>query len=91
MIRSATIPMFSKNRDRLLDHEVIDAFFTEVMTLADKRSLRSKEHFSVDGALIQAWASHKSFVPKDGSDNQPPQGGGSNAQAAQHRHACIDH
>jgi transposase len=73
--------VFSKNRDRLLAHEVVETFFTEVMTLADKRGLLSKEHFSVDGTLIQAWASHKSFVPKEGSDDQPPQGGGRNAQA----------
>lgn len=73
--------VFSKNRDRLLDHEVVEAFFTEVMTLADKQGLLSKEHFSVDGTLIQAWASHKSFVPKDGSDKEPLHGGGRNAQA----------
>lgn len=74
---------FSKNRDRLLEHAVIESFFTEVMTLADKRSLLSKEHFSVDGTLIQAWASHKSFVPKDGStdDANRGSGGGRNAQA----------
>ena len=72
--------VFSKNRDRLLDHEVVEAFFMEVMTLADKQGLLSKEHFSVDGTLIQAWASHKSFVAKDGSD-EPRQGGGRNAQA----------
>lgn len=73
---------FSKNRDRLLDHEVVEAFFTEVMRLADKQGLLSKEHFSVDGTLIQAWASHKSFVPKDDSDEgKPPRGGGRNAQA----------
>jgi transposase len=57
--------VFSKNRDRLLEHAVVESFFTEVMQLADKRNLLSKEHFSVDGTLIQAWASHKSFVPKD--------------------------
>lgn len=39
--------VFSKNRDRLLEHEVIEAFFTEVMSLADKRGLLSREHFSV--------------------------------------------
>lgn len=72
--------VFSKNRDRLLDHEVIEAFLTEVMTIADQRGLLSKEHFSVDGTLIQAWAGHKSFVAKEGSDD-PPQGGGRNAQA----------
>src|SRR3972149_611280 len=73
--------VFSKNRDRLLEHEVIESFFTEVMTLADKRNLLSKEHFSVDGTLIQAWASHKSFRPKDGSNDQTPSGPGRNAQA----------
>ncbi len=70
--------MFSKNRDRLLEHEVVETFFTEVMRLADKRGLLSREHFSVDGTLIQAWASHKSFRAKDGS-NDPPSGGGRNA------------
>ncbi|MFY7751912.1 MAG: IS5 family transposase [Exiguobacterium acetylicum] len=73
--------VFSKNRDRLLEHEVVEAFFAEVMTLADKAGLLSKEHFSVDGTLIQAWASQKSFVPKDGSDDQTRQGDGRNAQA----------
>jgi transposase len=74
--------VFSKNRDRLLEHAVVEAFFTEVMTTADKAGLLSNEHFSVDGTLIQAWASHKSFVPKDGSDDQTRQGGGRNAQAS---------
>lgn len=73
--------VFSKNRDRLLENEVIESFFTEVMTLADKAGLLSKEHFSVDGTLIQAWAGQKSFRPKDGSDDQTRNGGGRNAQA----------
>ena len=73
--------VFSKNRDRLLEHDVIGAFFTEVMGLAQAQGLLSKEHFSVDGTLIQAWASHKSFRPKDGSDDQTPSGPGRNAQA----------
>jgi transposase len=60
---------FSKNRDRLLDHAVVEALFTEVMTLAEKEGLLSDEHFSVDGTLIKAWASHKSFQPKDGPPN----------------------
>ena len=63
--------VFSKNRDRLIEHEAVDRFFTEVMSLADQKGLLSKEHFSVDGTLIQAWASHKSFRPKDGSDDSP--------------------
>ena len=50
------------------------------MTLADKRQLLSKEHFSVDGTLIQAWASHKSFVPKDGSDDDAGGSTGRNGQ-----------
>ena len=74
---------FSKNRDRLLEHQVVEGFFAEVLRLADSRGLLSKEHFSVDGTLIQAWASQKSFRPKDGSDDQHPGGGdgGRNAQA----------
>lgn len=66
--------VFSKNRDRLLEHAVVESLFAQVMRLADKRHLLSKEHFSVDGTLIQAWASHKSFVPKDGDG--PGAGGG---------------
>lgn len=73
--------VFSKNRDRLLEHSVVEHFFTEVMTLADRKGLLSKEHFSVDGTLIQAWASHKSFVPKDGGSDDAGDGGGRNAQA----------
>jgi len=73
--------VFSKNRDRLLEHAVVERFFTEVMRLADAKGLLSEEHFSVDGTLIQAWASHKSFRPKDGSNDQTPSGPGRNAQA----------
>ena len=73
--------VFSKNRDRLLEHAVVEAFFTEIMRVADAKGLLSKEHFSVDGTLIQAWASHKSFRPKDGSNDQIPSGPGRNAQA----------
>jgi len=58
---------FSKNRDRLLAHQVVEGFFAEVLRLADSRGLLSKEHFSVDGTLIQAWASIKSFKPKRAS------------------------
>ena len=72
---------FTKNRDRLLEHQVVEDFFAEVLRLADRQGLLSKEHFSVDGTLIQAWASHKSFRPKEGSDDQRPGGGGRNAQA----------
>ena len=50
-----------------------------MVKLASDRRLLSTEHFSVDGTLIQAWASHKSFVRQDGSD-EPPMGGGRNAE-----------
>jgi transposase len=73
--------VFSKNRERLLDHAVVESFFTEVMQLAEKRHLLSKEHFSVDGTLIQAWASHKSFVRKNSGDDSGSSGGGRNALA----------
>ena len=56
---------FSKNRDRLLAHDIVKTLFVEVVELARKRDLISSDHFSVDGTLIQAWASQKSFLPKD--------------------------
>jgi transposase len=73
--------VFSKNRDRLLEHAVVEAFFGEIMRLAEAKGLLSQEHFSVDGTLIQAWASHKSFKRKDGGNDQTPSGPGRNAQA----------
>jgi len=62
---------FSKNRDRLLDGDVADAFFTEVLAAIKADDLLSDEHFTVDGTLLEAWASHKSFKPK-GRDGAPP-------------------
>jgi transposase len=59
--------VFSKNRDRLLNSEVAQRFFAEVNLRAKK--FMSDEHFTVDGTLIQAWASQKSFRAKDGSDD----------------------
>lgn len=61
--------VFSKNRERLIEHDAVVAFFNAVLKQADKKKWLSKEHFSVDGTLIQAWASHKSFVRKDGDDD----------------------
>ena len=65
---------YTKNRDRLIEHEVVRALFQQVMQQAKEARLLSDEHFSVDGTLIRAWASHKSFVPKDGP---PPPSSGS--------------
>jgi len=59
--------VFSKNRDRLLTSDVAQQFFAEVNKQA--RRFMSDEHFTVDGTLIQAWASQKSFRSKDGSDD----------------------
>ena len=59
--------VFSKNRDRLLNSDVARRFFAEVNRSAKK--YMSDEHFTVDGTLIQAWASQKSFRSKDGSDD----------------------
>jgi transposase len=64
---------FSQNQERLLRHEVADLFFAEVVVLAKKHGWISNDHFSVDGTLIQAWASIKSFKPK-GSDRGPGSG-----------------
>jgi transposase len=66
--------VFSKNRDRLIEHDAVTELFNATVEMADKRGLLSGEHFSVDGTLIQAWASHKSMRRKDGSDDgRPPE------------------
>lgn len=59
---------FTKNRDRLLDGEAFEKFMAKLLNHPDVKPLLSDEHFSVDGTLIEAWASQKSFRPKDGSD-----------------------
>ena len=66
------VTVFTKNRERLLAAGVANTLFAEVLAQARSRALLSSEHFTVDGTLIQAWASHKSFKRKDGSDQQPP-------------------
>lgn len=71
---------FSKNRDRLIQHEVATHFFATTRRLAEKADLLSSEHFTVDGTLIEAWASMKSFRPKDDQDQDPPTGSGRNAE-----------
>jgi transposase len=71
--------VFCKNRDRLLAGDVAAKFMTGVLSLPQVRKLLSSEHFSVDGTLIEAWASMKSFVPKDGAPS-PEQGSGRNGE-----------
>ena len=79
---------FTKNRDRLLDHDVSGRFFREIVRQARAEGLLSREHFSVDGTLIEAWASTKSFVPKadhKDDDDAPPTGGGNSRQRRKSR------
>ena len=59
---------FTKNRERLQRGEVFEAFMMKLLNHPEVKPLLSDEHFSVDGTLIEAWASHKSFRPKDGDD-----------------------
>jgi transposase len=68
--------VFCKNRDRLLAGDVAQRFLDEVLAHARLRDLLSDDHFSVDGTLFEAWASMKSFRPKDANtDSQPPAAG----------------
>jgi transposase len=63
---------FSKNRDRLLESDIAGAFFDAVRRQADEAGLLSDEHFTVDGTLLEAWASLKSFRRKDEGPTPPP-------------------
>jgi len=76
--------VFSKNRDRLLEGEIAAKFLAAVLAQPKVKRLLSSDHFSVDGTLIEAWASIKSFRKKDGSDNDG-QGPGRNAERSFHK------
>lgn len=75
---------FTKNRDRLLEGEIAAKFLRAVLAQPRVKRLLSSDHFSVDGTLIEAWASIKSFRRKDGSDNDPD-GAGRNAERGFHK------
>ncbi len=60
---------FSKNQERLLAHQAAELFFARVVAMAQEYGWTSEAHFSVDGTLIDTWASLKSFQPKDGPEN----------------------
>src|SRR5216117_421314 len=62
---------FSKNRERMLEGDIAEAFFQGVLGEARAGQLLSDEHFTVDGTLLEAWASHKSFKPKGGAQRPP--------------------
>jgi transposase len=76
---------YTHNRDRLIEHEVVRTLFAQVMKQAAEAQLLSSEHFSVDGTLIRAWASHKSFAPKEGPP-PPSSGSRSNPEVDFKRH-----
>jgi transposase len=75
--------VFSKNRDRLLEGDIAVKFLAAVLAQPRVKKLLSTDHFSVDGTLIEAWASMKSFKSRDGSD-ELPSGGGRNSEANFH-------
>jgi IS5 family transposase len=74
---------FSKNRDRLLEGDIAAKFLSAVLAQPQVKKLLSTDHFSVDGTLIEAWASMKSFKPRGGSAD-PPADGGRNSEANFH-------
>jgi transposase len=87
--------VFSKNRERLLEGDIAAKLLSTVLAHPRVKRLLSTDHFSVDGTLIEAWASMKSFKPKDGSDEPPADGDGRNREADFHgekrsndTHAC---
>ena len=71
-------PTFSKNRARLLNSETAALFFASIREQAHAMNLMSNEHFTVDGTLLDAWASMKSFRPKDSNNDRPTGGQGRN-------------
>jgi len=68
------VTVFTKNRDRLLEGDIACGFLAAILADPRVKPLLSTEHFSVDGTLIEAWASMKSFRPKDGSGEPPAPG-----------------
>jgi len=79
------VTVFTKNRDRLLEGEVAQAFFDQVLAQAREAKLLSSEHFTVDGTLIEAWASHKSFKRRDDASSQDPPDDPGNPEVDFHR------
>ena len=79
--------VFSKNRERLIAHDTVIELFNQVLASAEKNDWLSGEHFSVDGTLIQAWAGHKSFVPKDDNDHDSDSGNFKGKERSNDTHA----
>jgi transposase len=76
---------FSKNRDRLLEADIVEKFFRRVRDEAQRQGLLSDEHFTVDGTLIEAWASQKSFKPTEGGPTDPSATGGGRNETVDYR------
>ena len=72
--------VFSKNRDRLLEGAIAAKFLAAVLAQPRVKALLSSDHFSVDGTLVEAWASIKSFKRKDGAGDEPPPSAGRNVE-----------
>src|SRR5262249_18423638 len=77
--------VFCKNRDRLIDGDIARKFFAAPLKQPKVRALLSSDHVSVDGTLSEAWASMKSFVPKNDGDKEPPPGHGSPGDGGRNR------
>src|SRR3954469_23211688 len=80
---------FSKNRDRLLEGALAARFLSAILAQARVKRLLSSDHFSVDGTLVEASASMKSFRPKEGPDDPAPPDGGRNPDADFPSEACL--
>ena len=82
--------VFTKNRDRLLNTDIARQFLAAILAHKDVAPLLADEHFSVDGTLIKAWASMKSFQPKAGAEGSEPPGAGSSGsgEASAEAQAC---
>jgi len=76
--------VYSKNRDRLLEGDIAAKFLSAVLAQPRVKRRLSSDHFTVDGTLIEAWASMKSFKPRDGDGDEPPAGAGRNGEANFH-------
>src|SRR5438874_11627661 len=76
------VTVFTKNRERLIDGDIASKFMAAVLNREQVKTLLSDDHFSVDGTLIEAWASMKSFRPKDGSGDED---GGANFHGQQRK------
>jgi transposase len=81
---------FTKNRDRLLEGDIARVFLAAVLSIPQVKRLLSNDPFSVDGTLIEAWASMKSFTPKDEGDGDAPKDGPPSGSVARGRNAEVD-